>query len=129
MRDIYQYFDWLSCVIEDSGAESAEMDFEPEDSRSGVVEGVIYFFDGSRLEITEKVKLVAGRPVKPVYVYQYASAGESVFRYDNAPHHPGLENFPHHKHVGSKRFSSIEPSLSQVLDEIAEHLRDCRVEK
>lgn len=126
MRDIYQYFDWLSCVIEDSGAESAEIDFEPEDSKSGVVDGVIYFFDGSRLEITEKVKLRDGRPAKPVYVYQYVGAGESVFRYDNAPHHPGLANFPHHKHVGSKRLSSIEPSLSQVLDEIADYISSCK---
>ncbi|MGH9801143.1 MAG: toxin-antitoxin system TumE family protein, partial [Blastocatellia bacterium] len=76
----------------------------------------------SRLEVTERIKLVAGRPTKPLYVYQYVGGGESVFRYDNAPHHPWLANFPHHKHVGSKRISSIEPSLNQMLDEVAEHL-------
>lgn len=123
MRDIYQYFNRLSRVIEDSGAESAEVDFEPEDSHSGWIEGVVYFFDGSRLEITERVKLAAGRRAKPLYVYQYVSGGESVFRYDNAPHHPGLANFPHHKHVGSKRISSIEPSLNLVLDEVVEYLK------
>jgi hypothetical protein len=124
MRDIYQYFDWFSCIVEDCGAESAEVDFEPDSSISGMIEGVIYFYDGSRLEVTERVKLERRRPVKTIYVYQYVRAGESVFRYDNAPHHPGLSNFPHHKHVGSKRLSAIEPSLNQILDEIAEHFAD-----
>ncbi|MGH9849666.1 MAG: toxin-antitoxin system TumE family protein [Blastocatellia bacterium] len=96
------------------------MDFEPDSSTSGMIEGVIYFYDGSRLEVAERIKC----PVKTTDVYQYVRAGESVFRYDNAPHHPGLSNFPHHKHVGPQRLSAIEPSLNQILDEIAEHFAD-----
>lgn len=123
MRDIYQYFDWFACIIEDCGAESAEVDFEPDSSSSGMIEGVIYFYDGSRLEITERVKLERRRPVKTVYVYQYVRASEPVFRYDNAPHHPDLPNFPHHKHIGQQRLPATELLLNQVLDEIAGYLR------
>ncbi len=89
-----------------------------------MIEGVIYFYDGSRLEITERIKLEQRRPVKTTYVYQYVRDGESVFRYDNAPHHLGLPNFPHHKHVGQQRLSAIEPSLNQILDEIVEYFAD-----
>lgn len=121
MRDVYQYFDWVDRVLEDAGSEELEIDYFRDSSLSGLIDGVIYFHDGSRLEITEVVKLEQGKPVKTTYVYQYVRAGESVFRYDNAPHHPGLANFPHHKHVGSQRLSTLEPSLKQVLSEVAGH--------
>ena len=119
MRDVHQYFDWVFRVIEDAGAEEVELGFEPDTSRSGLIEGTIYFYDGSRLEFSETVKLVSGKPTKKRYVYQYVRDGIAVFRYDNAQHHLGLSNFPHHKHVGSQLVSAIEPTLKQVLDEVA----------
>ncbi|MEJ5199337.1 MAG: DUF6516 family protein [Anaerolineae bacterium] len=53
-----------------------------------------------------------------------ASAGQRVFRYDNAPHHPEIVTFPHHKHIGpqDRVAPSDQPSLSQVLAEIASWL-------
>jgi hypothetical protein len=57
--------------------------------------------------------------VKRRYRYQYVRSEKEIFRYDNARHHPKLSNFPHHKHVGGKTLTALEPSLSQVLDEIA----------
>ncbi|NOT64041.1 MAG: hypothetical protein HOP19_27830 [Acidobacteria bacterium] len=119
MRDVHQYFDWVFRVIEDAGAEEVELDFEPDTSRTGLIEGAIYFYDGSRLEFSETVKLISGKPTKKRYVYQYVRDGIAVFRYDNALHHPGLSNFPHHKHVGAQLVSAIEPTLKQVLDEVA----------
>ena len=124
MRDIYQYFDWVDRVLEDAGAEEIEVDYFRDDAQSGLINGVVYFHDGSRLEITEAVKLEQGKPVKVTYVYQCVREGESVFRYDNAPHHPGLSNFPHHKHVGAQRLSALEPSLKQVLGEVAGYFTD-----
>lgn len=46
---------------------------------------------------------------------------QRVFRYDNAPHHPQIVTFPHHKHIGpSDRLApSDQPSLGQILTEIA----------
>ena len=58
------------------------------------------------------------RPIKLFYRYQYIRTGKAIFRYDNAPHHPNLPNFPHHKHVGGRKLPATKPTLSQILDEV-----------
>ncbi len=122
MRDVYQYLDLIAGLIERSGAESAELDFDPADHTSGTVDGVIYFYDGSRLEFTEVVIIEQRRPVKQFYRYQYVRGEEAILRYDNAPHHQGLSNFPHHKHTGRSILPVLEPTLKQVLDEVTDLL-------
>ena len=118
MRSLQEYFDLIARVVEHSEAESVEIDVE-QDPTASKVKGALYFYDGSRLEFTETVTIERYRPVKLFYVYQYISGGEAVLRYDNAPHHPDLPTFPHHKHVKKERLSATEPTLSQVLDEVA----------
>jgi hypothetical protein len=44
---------------------------------------------------------------------------EQIFRYDNAPHHSEIKTFPHHKHEKEEVKASNEPSLYDVLTEIA----------
>lgn len=122
MRDIHQYFDLIAGVAESSGAESVELDFDPVGQSSGVVGGVVYFYDGSRLEFTEVVMIEKQSPKKFSYRYQYVHQGKTKFRYDNAEHHPNLSNYPHHKHVGRKIISAVEPTLSKVLDEVRDML-------
>lgn len=124
MSDILQYFDLIAGVIESSAAETVELDFDRADAVNGMVEGVLYFYDGSRLEFAEVVAINQPSPVKLSYRYQYIRAGEAVFRYDNAKHHPGLSTHPHHKHAGEKIVSAIEPTLSQILDEVSACLRE-----
>ncbi|MCK4662425.1 MAG: hypothetical protein KAT68_06150 [Bacteroidales bacterium] len=45
-----------------------------------------------------------------------------IFRYDNAPHHPEIATFPHHKHIIENTQKTIieskETNLSKVLEEI-----------
>lgn len=43
------------------------------------------------------------------------NTGELILRWDNAPHFPGLPNFPHHKHLAD---SSVEDSYDISLDDI-----------
>ena len=124
MRDVYQYLDWVVNLVESCGAEDSEVEFSQSSATKGKIIVVIYFYDGSRLEITEGVQIINHRPVKVNYVYQYVSEGKAVFRYDNARHHPELPNFPHHKHVGRKRVGAFEPSLQQVLEEVVGQLKD-----
>ena len=119
MRSISSYFDLISQVVEHSGAASVEMEMRQQDPTHGVLEGSLYFHDGSRLEFTETVTIERYHPVKLFYVYQYISGGEAVFRYDNAPHHPDLPTFPHHKHVGKTRLSATEPTLGQIVSEVS----------
>ena len=119
MRSVASYFDLISRVVEHSGAASADMEMKQQDPTHGTVEGSLYFYDGSRLEFIETVTIERYRPVKLLYVYQYISGGEAVLRYNNAPHHPDLPTFPHHKHVGKARLPATEPTLSQVLSEVS----------
>lgn len=114
MRDVLQYFDLIAKIIEQSLAVCPELDLEQLDHKRGTVEGTLYFADGSRLEFTERIVIESARPVK--------RDRKSVFRYDNAPHHPQLPGFPHHKHSGRKTIAAPEPSLKDVLQEIEELL-------
>jgi len=41
-------------------------------------------------------------------------------QYDNAPHHPNLKTFPHHKHLHTGEPGSEESTLEDVLLEIAQ---------
>jgi hypothetical protein len=45
-----------------------------------------------------------------------------LLRYDNTPHFPDLESFPHHKHLGNEVKSCEKPSIPQVVEEIKLHL-------
>ncbi len=124
MRDVSQYYDLIAKAVEFGSAVSIELEFERVDYSRGTIDGAIYFADGSRLEFTEVIVIERSRPIKRDYRYQYVRAGEPVFRYDNAAHHSHIATFPHHKHVGSEMLPAIEPTLKQVLDEVAELLSE-----
>lgn len=118
MRDVLQYFDWITKLLEHSPDINAEIELDQLDQKRGTINGTIYLADGSRLEFTERISIERARPVKRAYRYQFVRAQIPVFRYDNAPHHPELPGFPHHKHIGRKTLPAIEPTLQQVLQEI-----------
>jgi hypothetical protein len=119
VRDILQYFAILDSTIQHSAAMDADVDYERRTPHEGKVRGTVHFPDGSRLKFVESVTIQAYRPIRQRYAYQYLRGTRAVFRYDNAPHHRGLPNFPHHKHVGRKVVGATEPTLGQVLKEIA----------
>jgi len=91
------------------------------DDYNGLFRGRVYFWDGSFLDIYEVVSTELGYPVRVSYAYTYLREGRRVFRYDNAPHHPEILTFPHHKHIGhqDRLAPADQPSLSQVLSEVA----------
>jgi hypothetical protein len=117
MRDVSQYFELIEKDVEYSPATEAEIEILRFDAKSGLIEGVLYFADGSRLEFTERVVIEQRRLVKQEYRYQFVRNEEAVFRYDNAPHHTHISTHPHHKHVGAKILPALEPEFSHVLDE------------
>ncbi len=91
------------------------------DDYNGILRGRVFFWDDSFLDIYEVVSTELGYPVRIHYAYTYLRGGQRVFRYDNAPHHPDVVTFPHHKHIGpqDRLAPSDQPSLAQVLTEIA----------
>jgi Family of unknown function (DUF6516) len=117
MRDVSQHFELIEKAVEYSSATEAEFDPVRFDATSGLIEGVVYFADGSRLEFSELVMLAKHQPVKQKYRYQFVQSSVAVFRYDNAPHHEHVATHPHHKHVGAKILPAIEPDFKQVLEE------------
>ncbi len=45
--------------------------------------------------------------------------GQMFFRYDNAPHHPELPTYPHHKHIPDKTIQTTLPSITDIFNEIS----------
>ena len=94
-------------------------------AKQGYISGSIRFATGYRLEFVEVKDM--DRPAKVKYRYQYMDQQDvRIFRYDNAPHHRDLATFPHHKHLGEGDehvVESVEPTLFDVLLEIAQHER------
>jgi hypothetical protein len=93
------------------------------DNRGDVVlylKGEIVFTNQSELHLKEYFISVPGFK-KIAYSYHYQDAEKKlIFRYDNAEHHPELENFPHHKHVEDKTFPAEEISLNKILEIIVD---------
>lgn len=87
--------------------------------QQGYIGGTITFEAGYRLEFADVKDAETDYKLK--YRYQYMNqAGELVFRYDNAPHHPEIPTFPHHKHLVNGVVEAHEPTLRDVLMEIAQ---------
>ncbi|MDM8536946.1 DUF6516 family protein [Desulfobacterales bacterium HSG17] len=87
-------------------------------TRQGYITGTIIYENGYRLDFAEVKNTNIRSKVK--YRYQYMNEMmEQVFRYDNAPHHSDIKTFPHHKHEKEDIKSSREPSLFDILTEIA----------
>jgi len=67
-------------------------------NRRASIEGRLRFYDESLLAFDEVILVSDKQIVKLRYAYHYQKAdGKLVFRYDNAPHHPTIPTYPHHK--------------------------------
>ena len=82
----------------------------------------VRFAGGHLLELTEAVSVVGEEtPELSDLGYRYHFQDELrslIFRYDNTPHFPGLDSFPHHKHVGDTVVSSHKPTIPEVVQEM-----------
>ena len=59
------------------------------------------------------------------YSFHYMTGeGATIFRYDDADHHPQLENPPHHRHEGAygEVFSCPRPSAHTIRNRITAYL-------
>lgn len=81
------------------------------------------FADHSLLEISEALAVEGGSVTWLCYRYHWQHAtGHLILRYDNAPHHPEVGTFPHHKHLRETVVASQRPALPDLLTEIQHHL-------
>lgn len=85
----------------------------------GFIRGRIIFVDGSRLELSEQIPVRRRK-----YRFQYMDwNNELIARWDSAPHHRHLSNFPFHKHTPEGIEDGAPITLVAVLDEIARLVR------
>jgi len=73
----------------------------------------VVFIDGTELSVRESV--LDGQRRKYAFHWQ-AGTGDFIARWDNAAHWPGVETFPHHKHVG--RVGQVVASEATTLEEV-----------
>ncbi|MEK7730197.1 MAG: DUF6516 family protein [candidate division KSB1 bacterium] len=75
--------------------------------------------DGSSLHVIESS--VFG---KNKYSYHWQEAqNQLIIRWDNAPHHPQIKSFPHHRHEGGLLLESPRVVIEDVLAEIETRFR------
>jgi len=78
----------------------------------------IRFKTGYLFELNEAAIVVAGQFKRLNYRYHFQdSQNNLVFRYDNTPHFPNLDSFPHHKHLSNAVIPSEEPSAITAIEE------------
>lgn len=122
-----RYLDWIANALDSRRAAELEHFWVEytEPGRQALVEGRLRFWDGSLLKFVEVLQQRGAMIGKLEYAYHYQDRqGTLIFRYDNAPHHPSVATFPHHKHVVApgQHEERIEPAtpphLSAVLREV-----------
>lgn len=90
------------------------------DAKTVYIKGNIIFIDSSVLEIAIFAAETPNAIRFDKYRFHYINnQGQVVFRYDNAPHHPEISSFPHHKHTPDEISESTVPSLKNILNEIS----------
>ena len=124
MTDIGDHFRELQLLI--SGLTGVEVEKYEEhlltESR-GNLRIRLRFSDDSLLETSEAIQIINNNSQRISYRYHYQSCtGNLIFRYDDAPHHPEINTYPHHKHIFDKILDSPQPDIKAVIREVNEHL-------
>jgi len=99
-----------------------QVDYELFSKEKAKIEGRVALYDGSFIDIDEKLLIVRKNVVKSRYSYQYMKDSQ-IFRYDNYPNHPGI-SFPfHHKHT-PKGVIQLEaaPKLADIIEEAVRYI-------
>ena len=84
------------------------------------LKGQLTIIDSSTLKIsifaTETHEIL---PIDKYRLHYMNADGKMLFRYDNSPHHPEIDSYPHHKHTPDKIRPSNMPSIQDILNEIS----------
>jgi hypothetical protein len=91
-------------IIQEHGVENA-----------GFFRARLYLENDDFVEIAEFFMIESGQTLTIEYRYQWMNSSKQLLRkrWDNAAHHPGLPNFPHHVHVGDDK--RVEPGNSMGI--------------
>lgn len=92
--------------------------YELGDPDEAYIKGEVILADGSKLALAEFLeKSKKGWKIERYRYHLMNKNNELIFRYDNAPHHPKIKTFPHHKHLSEIVTLSQRPSFKKLMDE------------
>jgi Family of unknown function (DUF6516) len=78
----------------------------------------IRFLSGYLLELNEAAIVEAEHIRHLGYRYHFQNSQNNlVFRYDNTPHFPEINSFPHHKHLKDNVVAVDKPPILKVIEE------------
>ena len=121
---VIDYFSEIQSLIRSSiFVENVDVEYEVKSRSIGIVHGILGMIDGSTLQFMELINIKRDKVIHLKYRFHLMNVNdEMVFRYDNAPHHPEITTYPHHKHVKGEEMPrrSKEIGLKDVLLEIEE---------
>ena len=98
IKDLLSSYEWIQSI------ETIRCDLEENDQKRILFYRFrVYLSDGGRLEMVER--LVESKTDGSIYPTKYSfhwqdQHGNLIKRWDNAPHYPDLDGFPHHIHIG-----------------------------
>jgi hypothetical protein len=103
---VQAYFDRvLVTALASPHVTRVEKSRQEEDARGqmGFMRYRLMLHNGDLLELTERIEVQAGAIVVTKYRHHWQEqAGRLIKRWDNAPHHPHVQSFPHHLHDGAE---------------------------
>ena len=121
MQTIDEYFKKIQNIISNSKiVASTNIEYIKVLENEGYMRGTLTLINGSELRLLEYTKISNEQPVTLRYRFQWQTEGELITRWNNAPHHPEVETFLHHKHVKGedKPKPSRAANLISVLKDI-----------
>ncbi|HIH96886.1 MAG TPA: hypothetical protein HA348_05345 [Thermoplasmata archaeon] len=123
---VKDYFSEIQNLLREFAViENVDVEYEIKSKTVGIIHGTIGMVDGSTLQFMELININGDEVTRPKYRFHFIdSADGMVFRYDNAPHHPEVASYPHHKHIRNEDEpkQSKEIGLRDVLSEIEERI-------
>jgi len=82
----------------------------------------VRFSNGYMFEWNESITAEGHKINHLGYRYHFQDKNNNlIFRYDNTPHFPQIDTFPHHKHLTENVFAVNRPSVFEVLREVKEY--------
>ncbi|MCP4266128.1 MAG: hypothetical protein GY777_11235 [Candidatus Brocadiaceae bacterium] len=124
MTNICDYFIELQQIVCNlSGVEVEKYEEQVLTEKRGNMRIRLRFSDNSLLELSEAIRITGNTLQQISYRYHYqTSVGKTIFRYDDAPHHPKIKTYPHHKHIFDKVLECSHPDIETVINEVKEYL-------
>jgi uncharacterized coiled-coil protein SlyX len=89
----------------------------------------IRFQNNELLELNEAVVDTKNKVKNLGYRYHFQDGNNQlIFRYDNTPHYPEIDSFPHHKHSKNKVVAVYQkPSIPDTIQEVLQWLEGMQI--